>query len=189
VSAAKLLVRSALGVLGWRCEGKPPGVARCVMVAYPHTSNWDLFCLFAYAILEDVPVGFAIKRSWMRGPLGVVLRALGGVSVDRTGQHSQVEQLAQALLARESLALCFTPEGTRARSEGWKTGFYYTALEAKVPLFLSFIDGRRKVFGTGPLIWPSGDLDLDFQQFRGLFDGLEGIVPERAGLIRVFPKK
>jgi 1-acyl-sn-glycerol-3-phosphate acyltransferase len=183
----KWLLRLALRLLGWRNLGKPPGVDRCVMVAFPHTSNWDVVCLIAYGILEDVPVRFAIKDTWMRGPLGPLLKWLGGLAIDRSARGHQVELMAEALLSESRCVLCFTPEGTRGRAEHWKTGFYYTALKAKVPLFLAYVNGPDKCFGTGPLIWPSGDLEQDFQQLREFFEPISGIHREGTSPILLRP--
>lgn len=187
MSWKKSLVRLGLRLIGWRCEGRPPEVERCVMVAFPHTSNWDLVFLFCYGILCDVPLCFAIKQSAMRGWLGRFLTYMGGIPIDRSQHHSQVHQLASAIQSRPRILLCVTPEGTRKRASYWKTGFYVTALEAGVPLFLAFVDGQRKAFGTGPLVVPSGDIYADMKKIRDFYGDIRGIYPDQTSPIEVKP--
>ena len=185
----KFLLRLALRWSGWRNLGKSPGVDRCVMVAFPHTSNWDLVCLLVYGLLEDVPIRFAIKDSMMSGPLGWLLRKMGGLPIDRSQRGHQVELLAQAILQEERCVLCFTPEGTRGRAEFWKTGFYHTALKARVPLFLAYVNGPERHFGTGPVLWPSGDIEADLAIIREFFQPIQGIYPEGTSPIRLKEKE
>lgn len=184
----KALIRAILKLTGWKHEGKHPGVERCVMVAYPHTSNWDLPLLLAYAQLEDVPLRFLIKAEVMKGLAGKVLGALGGIAVDRSKRNNLVDAAADILRSTDKIVLCVPPEGTRKKVDYWRSGFYHMARAAGVPVFLSWVDGPRKAFGTGPLVELTGDVESDLQKMRDYYAPIKGFHPERASPIRFKPQ-
>ena len=161
---------------GWKVEGALPASAqRCVLIAAPHTSNWDL----PYTLM----VGFALnlnlywmgKASLFRWPFGPVMRWLGGIAVERSRTNNLVAASAQALReASGALQLVVPPEGTRGKVRHWKTGFYFIALEAGVPIVLAFMDYGRKVGGLGPEFTPSGDVDRDMAEIKRFYAGVQG---------------
>ena len=161
---------------GWKVEGALPASAqRCVLIAAPHTSNWDL----PYTLM----VGFALnlnlywmgKASLFRWPFGPVMRWLGGIAVERSRTNNLVAASAQALReAVGALQLVVPPEGTRGKVRHWKTGFYFIALEAGVPIVLAFMDYGRKVGGLGPEFTPSGDVDRDMAEIKRFYAGVQG---------------
>jgi 1-acyl-sn-glycerol-3-phosphate acyltransferase len=180
-SFAQLLVR----LTGWRIVGQPPDIAKYLIVFAPHTSNWDL------------PIGYAIAKacrlepSWLgkhvlfRPPFGALFRWIGGIPIDRRARNNAVEQAIQAFHERERLALAITPEGTRKKTGHWRSGFYYIAVGAQVPIQLAFLDYRHKAGGFGPLIMPSGSIEADMQVMRDFFTGISGKHPDQAGEIQL----
>ena len=135
--------RSALRVLhlfGWRVRFRPLPGPRGIVVVYPHTSNWDFpIGLFAKWAL-DLPFRWLAKDSLFRGPLGKIMRHLGGEPVDRSTTSGTIERQAQRMLAADWYWLAITPEATRSYRPNWRSGFYHLALAAKVPLLLVYID-------------------------------------------------
>jgi 1-acyl-sn-glycerol-3-phosphate acyltransferase len=166
---------------GWKVEGALPTTARrCVLIAAPHTSNWDL----PYTLM----VGFALnlnlywmgKASLFRGPAGPVMRWLGGIAVDRSRSNNLVADSARALREADgALQLVVPPEGTRGKVRHWKTGFYFIALQAEVPIVLAFMDYGRKVGGLGPEFTPSGDVERDMLEIKRFYAGVQGRNPDQ----------
>jgi 1-acyl-sn-glycerol-3-phosphate acyltransferase len=176
---ASLLFRLA----GWRTEGAAPSAGRFVIIAAPHTSNWDAVILLVAARIFDLPLAWFVKDSWFFFPMGGLMRRLGGVPIDRSGRHGVVEQAIAQLKSSERLALAVPPEGTRGRAPYWKTGFYHIARGADVPIVLGFIDYGRKVAGLGPAFTPTGDLQRDFEVFRAFYENVQPKHPDKKGAI------
>jgi len=177
------LAALAFRLAGWHTEGTPPPNDRFVIIAAPHTSNWDAVILLVAARIFDLPLAWFVKDAWFRFPLGPIMRRLGGVPIDRSAHHGVVEQAIAQLQSSERLALAVPPEGTRGRTPHWKTGFYHIARGAKVPIVLGFIDYGRKVAGLGPAFTPTGDLERDFEVFRAFYDKVQPRFPEKKGAI------
>jgi len=177
------LAALAFRLAGWRVEGAPPTDARFVIIAAPHTSNWDAVILLVAARIFELPLAWFVKDAWFRFPLGPIMRALGGVPIDRSARHGAVEQAVARLKASERLALAVPPEGTRGRAAHWKTGFYHIARGAEVPIVLGFIDYGRKVAGLGPAFTPTGDLARDFEVFRTFYEKVTPRYPDKKGAI------
>lgn len=184
---AKFLYRT----FGWRVEGKLPDVPKYVIIT-THTSNWDLIVgLTGWSILS---YGFwLIKPSWIGkreaflGPLGPFMKWIGGIPVDRGARQRTVEQIIQAFDSREELVMAITPEGTRKKAERWKTGFYYIAQGAEVPIVLGFIDYQRKAMGIGPIITPCGDIQADMEIIRDFYGDVQAKHPHQVGDIVLRP--
>lgn len=155
------LGRTYLRLAGWRIEGEVPGEPKYVAIAAPHTSYWDFPYTIAFGFATGQYISVLMKDSLFVGPLGILLRGLGGVSVDRSRPGGLVESVVHEFEQREELIVVFAPEGTRSRREYWKSGFYHVARGAGVPIALGFLDYGRKVVGYGPLFWPSGDGDQE----------------------------
>ncbi len=179
------LARFAMRLFGWRIVGEPPAVPKYVLIAAPHTTNWD------FPIMLAVDFAFKIASVWMgkdslfRGPLGSYFRHMGGIPIDRSSNHSVVEQAVAAFQRNESMVMTIPPEGTRKRTDHWRTGFYYIALGAQVPMVFGFIDFKRKVAGVGPMLMPSGDIGADMVIIRDFYKEIEGKYPEQASEIIV----
>lgn len=165
-----------LRVNGWRVEGSLPAQARkAVLIAAPHTSNWDLPYTLMVAFCLRLNIRWMGKASLFRGPLGPVMRWLGGVAVVREKSSNVVADCAEALKRSPlPLQLVVPPEGTRGRTRHWKTGFYFIALQAQVPIILAYMDYHRKVSGLGPIFTPTGDVDRDMAEIKRFYAGVKG---------------
>jgi 1-acyl-sn-glycerol-3-phosphate acyltransferase len=163
-------------VRGWQMLGSlPPEAARCVLIAAPHTSNWDLPYTLMIAFCLRLRIHWLGKASLFRGPFGPVMRWLGGIAVDRSKNNNLVGAAAEAIVAsRGPLQLVVAPQGTRSTSGQWKTGFYFIALQAQVPIVLAYIDYPRKTGGLGPAFVPTGDVEADMVEIKRFYAGMRG---------------
>ncbi len=171
-----------LKVIGWRKAGVLPAEPKYVMIAAPHTSNWDLPVMLMLAFVLRARVFWMGKDALFRRPFGTLFRWLGGIPVDRSKSNNAVEQAIQNFRDRESFALVVAPEGTRERAAHWKTGFYHIARGAGVPIVLGFLDYRSKVGGIGPVITPSGSIEADMDTIRQFYADLTGKRAGQSGL-------
>ena len=178
------VARGLLRLAGWRVEGTLPNVPRCVLVVAPHTSNWDFLILLLARMAFGRKVSYLAKDSLFRPPFGWFFRMTSGIPVERQARHHLVDRIAKEFDARPDLWLAMAPEGTRAKTDHWKSGFYYIALEAKVPVLLTGIDGRTKSYRVGPLLELSGDLAEDLEAIRAFYADQNGLYPEHKGAIR-----
>jgi 1-acyl-sn-glycerol-3-phosphate acyltransferase len=182
-----LLQRGAsrlLRAFRWRVEVTWPPVPRCVIIVYPHTSNWDFVVGYLARLAIGLPVWWIGKNTLFRGPLGPLLRRMGGIPVDRRAPAGFIAQLSRELERRETLWLALAPEGTRARTDHWKSGFYRLALAANVPVGLAFLDYRTRVVGLSTYLDLTGDEHADLARIRAEYEGRTGKRPELAGEIR-----
>jgi 1-acyl-sn-glycerol-3-phosphate acyltransferase len=174
-----------LRATGWQPEGKRPASRRYVLIAAPHTSNWDLAYLLALGAMYDVSISWMGKDSLFRGPSGSVLRALGGIPVDRTHRGNLVRQMAELFETRDRVALAVPAEGTRAYAPHWRSGFYHIARMANVPVVLGYLDYQRKRGGFGPELVLTGDVAQDMDEIRAFYSDKVGRYPERFGPVRL----
>ena len=171
---AKLILR--LG--GWTAVGTMPEVPKAVIIAAPHTSNWDGFWALVYIISIRADIHFFAKHSLFWFPLSTLLRALGCIELDRERAGSAVRQAINWFDSQESFYFGLAPEGTRKKKPGWKSGFYRIAEGAGVPVYLGFLDfGKRRV-GIGRRLDLSGDQDADLDVCRRFYADVEGRRPE-----------
>jgi len=154
----KLLSRFFLFLTGWEPVGKKIADNKIVLVAGPHTSNWDLAYLLAITRVSDVKISWIGKHTLFRWPFGSIMRALGGVPIRRDRPERVVEQVVRAFNEAESLYLTITPEGTRSYTPYWKSGFHRIAKAAGVPIQLGFADYAKRRGGFGPAFMPSDDV-------------------------------
>ena len=159
--------RGVYKALGWKCAGNTPAFRKYVIIAAPHTSNWDGFFLIGAASMLNLHFSFFGKHSLFKGPLGWFLKNRGGIPLDRSRNQSFVSQAVAWFDRHDTFAIGVAPEGTRELTTGWKTGFYYIALQARVPIVLGYIDYAKKEGGILPeVLVPSGDIDKDFETLR-----------------------
>jgi 1-acyl-sn-glycerol-3-phosphate acyltransferase len=177
------LARRILALFGWRLVGALPATPKYVIIAAPHTSNWDFIVAILAAAAFGLRINFMMKDELFRPPWGWFFRALGGIPINRRSNNNVVQQMVQRFAERERLALVIPPEGTRSKVTKWKTGFYYIALGAGVPILLGFADFARKQVGFGPLITPTGDIEADLAGIRAFYSGIVGKRPELFGEI------
>ncbi|MCG8589110.1 MAG: lysophospholipid acyltransferase family protein [Proteobacteria bacterium] len=178
-----------LGRTGWEPEGVRPTEPRFVLIAAPHTSNWDLPYLLALAVVFDVRVSWMGKHGLFRPPLGWLMRRLGGIPVVRHRRGNLVAQMARAFGERESLALVVPAEGTRGYVTHWKSGFYRIAEAAGVPIVMGYLDYARRRGGFGPALHPSGDVGADMDRIRAFYADKVGKYPECFGEVRLAEEK
>lgn len=174
----KMLAHGFLRLMGWKPEGAPPIRRRFVLIAAPHTSNWDLFYLLAFAEIYELRISFMMKHTVFRGPLGPLFRSLGGIPIRRHLRENLVKQMAEAFAGRDQLVLVVPAEGTRSRTERWKSGFYHIARQAEVPIVLSYLDYARRRGGFGPEIVPTGRFGEDMDAIRDFYADKLGRHPE-----------
>ncbi len=175
----KALVRKLFKLWGWQYEGSFPDVPKMVIVGAPHTSNWDFFLAMAIMFTLGIRMSWLAKHTFVDGPLGPILRWLGGISVDRRSSSGLVSQIVAAYERRDELLLAVSPEGTRSKVHRWKTGFYYIALGAHVPILPVVADYGRKVVRLADPVWPSGDLEADMAQIKANYEGVAGKNPTK----------
>ncbi|RVU47569.1 lysophospholipid acyltransferase family protein [Rubrivivax rivuli] len=165
-----------LRATGWRIEGElPPGATKAVLIAAPHTSNWDLPYTLMVAFSLRLNIYWMGKASIFRFPFGPVMRWLGGIAVDRSKTNNLVQASAAALVQADGpVQLVVPPEGTRGKTRHWKTGFYFIALEARVPIVLAYMDYAEKRSGLGPVFTPTGDVEADMGEIKRFYAPIRG---------------
>ncbi|MBO9696484.1 MAG: lysophospholipid acyltransferase family protein [Sphingopyxis sp.] len=165
---------------GWKASGTVPEPRRFIIIAAPHTSNWDFVNFLGLTADLGIRPHFMGKLSLFRWPLGGFIRQMGGVAVDRRGGGNVVEQMAAEFARRSEFMLTVAPEGTRGKATKWRTGFYQIALAAKVPMVVGLMDYGTRTGGLGPLIWPSGDFRADMLKILEVYKSCVPKFPERA---------
>jgi len=179
------IARTLLKMSGWRVEGSRPDIDRYVLIAAPHTSNWDFIWLLVMAMSLDMKVSWLGKHTLFKGPAGYFMRKLGGIPVVRDSGGGYVQRVAESFDAATELALVIPAEGTRGRVANWRSGFYHIARAADVPIVLSFLDFACRCGGIGPRIVLSDNLSSDMDKIRDFYTGVSGRHPERSGPIRL----
>ena len=173
---------------GWQAEGCKPEAARYVVIAAPHTSNWDFIYTLGLAFIFRIELKIMMKDAWFRGPLGPLFRWLGALPIDRKRSRNVVGQSVAAFQSASRMVLVVPPSGTRRKVAYWKTGFYHIARGAGVPIALGFLDYGRKVGGFGPLFHPTGDIDRDMAVIRDFYRPIVGKYPGQASQGLVCPE-
>jgi 1-acyl-sn-glycerol-3-phosphate acyltransferase len=177
--------RAFLRVAGWKTEGERPAVDRYVIIAAPHTSNWDMPFMLAMAFVYDIPVQWMGKHTMFKAPFASFFKRLGGIPIVRHRPGGVVGQMVEHFENNDSLVLMVPAEGTRSHVDYWKSGFYHIARGANVPVILSYLDVSKKVGGVGPAIELTGDFRADMDKIRGFYAGMQGFRPENIGVIRL----
>lgn len=176
-----------LKATGWNIDPNPPKElqGQCVIICAPHTSNWDFPITLAIMNVLKVKARYAIKKEIMGFPFGPILKALGGLSIDRRPKkegekkQSTVQAIAELFQKDQPLCLMIAAEGTRSLRKEWKTGFYYIALQANVPICLGYLDYEKKMGGFGKVVYPSGNLEKDMAEIMSFFIDKKGKHPQK----------
>ncbi len=165
-----------LRATGWKLGGQlPADQPKCVLIAAPHTSNWDLPYTLMVAFALRLNIYWMGKQQLFRGPWGPVMRWLGGIAVDRSQSTNLVSASATAIRAADgAMCLVVPPEGTRSKTRQWKTGFYWIAHEAGVPIVMAYMDYPRKLSGLGPVFQPTGNVDADMAAIKAWYAPFKG---------------
>lgn len=160
-------------------------MAKYVLIAAPHTSNWDFLWAMSMAVVLEVKLNWFGKHTLFKPIIGPLLQRWGGVPIRRHERANRVDVIAEQLRQADSMVLLIPAEGTRGYAEYWKSGFYHIARAAEVPIVLGYLDYVRRVGGFGPTLVPSGDVDGDMRIIRSFYAGLAGKYPADAGPIRL----
>ena len=168
-----------LKLLGWKIDPHTPhGVKKAVIVMGPHTSNWD-FVYGKIAFMKyNIQGKFLIKKELFFPPFGWLLKWMGGIPVNRKANNNFTDQAVSYFENNETMFMVFTPEGTRKYNANWKKGFYYIALKAKVPLYIGYLDYKKKIGGFHSLFEPTGNADEDIMKIKEILSKYEGRFPE-----------
>jgi 1-acyl-sn-glycerol-3-phosphate acyltransferase len=170
-------------ITGWKALGKPPALKKYIIIGAPHTSNWDfVFGLCAWKLYGLHP-RYLIKKEFYVFPLNLLFKYTGGLPVDRSKSNSLTESIVAMFAEREELTAIIPPEGSRKLVKRWRTGFYYVALKAQVPIVMGSMDYKRKETNLSEPFYPTGDIQNDFAVFREFFRHItpknpEGFKPE-----------
>ncbi|MBI4858966.1 MAG: 1-acyl-sn-glycerol-3-phosphate acyltransferase [Candidatus Riflebacteria bacterium] len=182
----KFLARVWLRVFGWTAVVHAPLPPRFVMIAAPHTTNWDLPFMLAVAIAADVKIRWMGKHTLFGIPLlGRLLTYLGGIPVVRNERHNTTQQMIEKFRSSELMALAVQPEGTRKLVPRWRSGFYRIAHGAGVPIVPGFLDYTARVGGFGPSYLLTGDRKKDMDHLREFYKDKRGKYPELFGPVRL----
>ncbi len=170
----RIAAKFYLNVTGWKLVMEGPVARRTVVIAAPHTSNWDMPMTLALVFACRLKIYFLAKQILFIPPFGIFVRWLGGIPVDRSKANNFVEQAVALFSVHEDLVLVVPPEGTRKKVRYWKSGFYHIACGAQVPITLGFIDFKRKVAGFGGTYIPSGNYEADLVEIQAFYAGITG---------------
>jgi 1-acyl-sn-glycerol-3-phosphate acyltransferase len=168
------LCRWILRRSGWRIVGEFPDVPKLVLVAAPHSSNWDAVWGILFKVALRLDLHFVGKREAFFWPLGPILRSVGGIPIDRHGAHDVVAQMRAQFATHERFWFGLAPEGTRKKVTKWKSGFWRIAHEAQVPILPIYFHYPDKAIGVLPLFWPSDDPVADMARLRALYLPYQG---------------
>jgi 1-acyl-sn-glycerol-3-phosphate acyltransferase len=174
-----LLARLVLFVSRYRIVGDPPDAPVCVMVAAPHTSNWDFILMIAMAWRSGIDPVWLGKKEMFWGPLAPLFRAMGGIAVDRQNPAGLADLVADRARAGHVSAVVIPPEATRSLGTHWKSGFRRIAADAGVPIALTFLDGPTRTGGYGPVFHPTDDVSADMDVVRAFYADKQGVRPGR----------
>lgn len=164
--------------MGWKTSGVVPPLDKYVAIVAPHTSALDaVYGLFAKYIF-GIDFCFLGKQEAFRFPVGILLRAFGGIPVDRAANHNLVQQVVEMFNSRSHFVLALSPEGTRQRVEKWRTGFYYIAWQAQVPVVLCYLNYETKTTGIGPVFYPTGNMEKDMEEIKKFYRPVKGRHPQ-----------
>ena len=172
----KVISWVVLLLIGWRPgQSVPTPMKKGIILAAPHTSNWDFALFLAFVFVLNLKVRVLIKHTLFVGPLGWFLRYCGGIPVDRRSAKDYVKALARQFEESESFHLVVTPEGTRSARTHWKTGFYHIALAANVPVLLAGVNCKSRRVSIDQIVYPTGDLKADMEDIYAFYDEMHGI--------------
>lgn len=172
-------------VFGWKIIGEEPEENKAIGIIAPHTSNWDVLLMFVMANCMRLKSNWLAKDSLLKPPFGFLFRALGAIPVDRSSSQNVVDQVADIFAHTDKLYLAIAPEGTRKKTDHWRTGFYWMALKAEVPVVLMYIDYAKKEVGFGDQFYLSGDIEKDFERFKAFYDQVTPKYPELRSPVRL----
>ncbi len=174
-----MISKFILKTFGWKEIGAFPDLKKCVVIIAPHTSLMDFVIGKLYYSSIRTKPKFIIKKEFFVFPFGYILKALGGIAVDRKKGVSIIEQIVEEFKNSENLIVNITPEGTRKKVKRWKKGFYQIAEKANLPIAVSCIDYKKKQMGVIAVFYTTGDYNKDIKEIRNYYKGISGKHPEK----------
>lgn len=192
----KAFAKFILHLFGWSVDQNIPSESqRSVMIAAPHTTNWDFLLTRVAFYVLGIPVKIAVKDFWTKFPFGILTVPFGGLGIDRSKKDpknprpSQIEQMANFFNQHDKIAMVIAPEGTRSLRKQWKMGFYHTAKLANVPITFGYLDYRKKVAGVGGAIYLSDDIEADMVKIMNFYRNVTPKYPAKYSLDERYDKK
>ena len=170
---------------GWRLETPAIMPPKCLIIGAHHTSSSDFFATLIYSFGSRLNFRWIAKDSAFGWPLGWFMRKLGGIPVTRSSSNNFVSQIVAMYNATDQLRIAMAPEGTRSEAKYWRTGFYYIALGAQIPIMLGYADYKHKVVGIGGQLMPSGDIEADMKLIAQFYEPITPRHPSRRGEVRL----
>lgn len=168
-----------LKLIGWKLEGTVPEQSKYIVLAGPHTSNWDFPLMLTMGSLLGAKPYWMGKKAIFKFPLGWFFKWMGGIPIDRSKKNSLVSQMVDIFDSTEELCVLIPPEGSRAPRKEWKTGFYHIARQANIPIVLSYIDFEKRVGGFAEVLWLTDDVVADMTYIQNFYAGKHPKYPER----------
>ncbi|SMF70049.1 lysophospholipid acyltransferase family protein [Pseudobacteriovorax antillogorgiicola] len=179
----RMIGRSVLKLLGWKAVPMQHNVKKAVVLMAPHSSTWDIVIGLGTLFATDLKLNWVGKKELFEGPMGRFFKAWGGVSLDREKTRNLVEAVTEEFANRDEFLYGLAPEGTRAYTDCWRSGFYHIAVGAKVPIVFYYIDFKTKVAGCGPILYPTGDIEADMKVIQDFYQGITPRNPKNCGSI------
>jgi len=179
------IARFIFKILGWKVINELPDGNKYVLIAAPHTSNWDFPLGLLAKFSQKLKLNYLGKGALFDSPFGWFFRALGGIPVYRKQKLNMVDQMVEQFQQRDRMILAMSPEGTRSYLEYWKSGFYHIAHKSGVPIAMATLDFGNKMVKLGGAFMPSGDIQSDMKIIKAFFENIKGRIPENQGPIRV----
>jgi len=182
----RLIGTTYLRAIGWKIHGNAPDREHIgVMLAAPHTANQDFLLMLSTAWASDLRPRYMIKKEYLQGPLKPFFALTGAIATDRENPGSLVADLTARAKAGEAFMLVIAPEGTRALTKGWKSGFYRIALDAGIPVTPCSVDSAKREIWFGPTLHLSGDMRADMDQLRAFYADKGGVDPSKKSPVRL----
>lgn len=170
---------------GWNVVGQLPASGKFVLIAAPHTSNWDLVFLIASGFIFRVKISWLGKDAIFKKPFGTIMRWLGGIPVNRRAKHGLVDQIVEKFKKSEKLVIVVPPSGIRKKSNYWKSGFYWIARNAQIPLLCGYLDYSRKEACLALSFVPTEDITSDMDRLRKFYKDIKAKYPEQTSTVRL----
>ncbi len=174
-----------MAITGWRVTGEVPPYKKFVLIGAHHTSNWDFPFGLAMTFIFRIKTQWMAKHTLFRWPMGIFMRALGGIAVDRKRSQGITEQMTQALEQADKMVIMIAPSGTRKKAPHWKSGFYRIAHQANVPIVCASLDFKHKVANIGLSLMPSGDVKKDMDRIREYYKDIQARYPDKVTPVRL----
>ncbi|HIF73744.1 MAG TPA: glycerol acyltransferase [Porticoccaceae bacterium] len=176
----RILALTVLKLCGWKTIGTDLEQKRFVVIGAPHTSNWDFPLMLSVVLKLRLEVFWMGKHTLFPFPFAWLVKWLGGIPINRAKSHSVVDETVHHYAEHEELIVLIPPEGTRAKVNSWKTGFYRIANNANVPILLGFVDVDKKQVGFAGFFYPTGDIEKDMAEIQGFYSTKKGLNAENS---------